>query len=104
MFRAYILLLGLLLPACALYFENEHDAPEPDAAVVALPPSEPRGPMCVGFDCPDAANGNLIDAAIDAAIDAPLATHPPFPQPSPCDTCVGFSCETVCADAGVDAP
>lgn len=60
-------------------------------------------------DTLDAAVTDVVDApvdAVDAAADAPdaeLATHPPFPMPSPCDTCVGFGCDTVC-DAGVDAP
>lgn len=64
--------------------------------------TEPQDPR-------DAAIVDVIDAApdagVDAAVDAELvATHPPFPMPSPCDTCVGFSCEAACADAGVDAP
>lgn len=57
----------------------------------------------------DAAVADVTDAAVDAAVDAPIDApdtipRPPLPMPSPCDTCAGFGCDTVCADAGVDAP
>lgn len=90
------------LCGCALYFGDDRDpddAAQVDADVVILPPSEPPPDECLGPDCTGAP-----DAGVDAEVDAPTATHPPFPQPNPCDTCVGFSCETVCTDAGVDAP
>lgn len=62
--------------------------------------TEPGDPL-------DAAVIDVIDAAVDASVDAPDAAtvpRPPLPMPSPCDTCVGFSCDAVCTDAGVDAP
>lgn len=97
MFKTYAICL-VLVSGCSLYFEGDNGL-APDAGVVAEPPHEMIPPECLGFDCAGA-----VDAGVDAEIDAELATHPPFPTPSPCDTCVGFGCDSVCADAGVDAP
>lgn len=81
--------------------DNIEPGGPPDASVVALPPHEMIPPECLGPDC---SGGVGTDAGVDANTDADLATHPPFPTPSPCDTCVGFGCDSVCTDAGVDAP
>lgn len=98
--RCLVLACVLFLAAC----QTGDDWPAPDGGVVALPPHEMVPDQCLG-DCPNGVGTDAaVDAPIDAEVDAGLATHPPFPMPSPCDTCVGFSCETACADAGVDAP
>lgn len=75
------------------------------AAIVACGDNtEPSDPLDAAVVDTDAAPDAGVDAPTDAEVDAELATHPPFPMPSPCDTCVGFGCDQVCADAGVDAP
>lgn len=92
------------LCGCELYFGDDHERDDA-AQAVALPPHEPPPDECLGFGCPGAIDAGVgVDADIGADIDAATATHPPLPQPDPCSTCVGFSCDTVCADAGVDAP
>jgi hypothetical protein len=82
--RKHLKLLGitwlLLTVACGDNTHVDEDAPAVDAATMP------------------------VDAAVDAAVDAPdTIPRPPLPMPSPCDTCVGFGCDSVCTDAGVDA-
>lgn len=80
MFKTYVICLTLLV-GCTGDNLDADDAAEVDAAPI------------------------MVDASIDAPIDADdRIPRPPLPMPSPCDTCVGFSCEAACADAGVDAP
>lgn len=81
MFRTYAICLGLLASCSG------------DNLIVDAPDSAP----IVDIDA-------SVDASVDAEIDAETIPRPPLPMPSPCDTCVGFSCDSVCVDAGVDAP
>lgn len=60
-------------------------------------PGDPLDAAVIDTDAP-------VDAEVDAVPDAETIPRPPLPMPSPCDTCVGFSCDAVCTDAGVDAP
>lgn len=82
--RCLTLALFLFLAACQTGDNLPDDSADVDAVTASL----------------DAA----VDAVVDAVPDAETIPRPPLPMPSPCDTCVGFSCEAVCADAGVDAP
>jgi len=85
--------VALIVNGCG----DNTEPPGIDASVVALPPHETPPDGCLGPDCPSVGSG-------DAGLDDAVATYPPFPSPAPCDTCVGFSCEAVCTDAGTDAP
>lgn len=76
------LLVTLLWAACDDPLEN--DPPSPPFVLDAGP---------TPLDAPSAIDAGTPDAAIDAAIDALTATHPPFPAPR--------ACVPVCLDGGV---